>query len=181
MTRCLGDEPGELRKGGAGIKPGPSDPTTAQPVQDMHELEPGWLDRNVANAKQRADELSAYAAYTPVTVTGSGTTPPADQGKPVAWGRVISGKAVTLSRERTPANDEPLYTHPDLRVQELEAALRPFATEADMWGDQVPEDHAPVYVEMGKNDARYFGSPSKFTIGDLRRARAALGTTGGER
>lgn len=32
--------------------------------------------------------------------------------KPVAWGRVIDGKAVTISLRRTIANDEPLYTAP---------------------------------------------------------------------
>ena len=34
------------------------------------------------------------------------------QGEPVAFGRVINGKAITLSFERTPANDDPLYAAP---------------------------------------------------------------------
>lgn len=33
----------------------------------------------------------------------------AQGAEPVAWGRVIDGKAVTVSLEWTPANDEPLY------------------------------------------------------------------------
>lgn len=57
---------------------------------------------------------------------------------------------------------------------ELIAALEPFAKEAGMWGDQVPDDHAPVYVEPGKRDARYYGSHSKFSVGDLRSARSLL-------
>jgi len=34
------------------------------------------------------------------------------EGVPVAWGRVIDGKAVTVSLEKTAANDEPLYAGP---------------------------------------------------------------------
>jgi len=52
--------------------------------------------------------------------------------------------------------------------------LRILAAEADEWGDAVPDDHRPVYVEMDHWDARYYGSPSRFTVGNLRRARALL-------
>ena len=58
--------------------------------------------------------------------------------------------------------------------ERLRAALEPFASEADMWGDLVPDDHAPLCVEMGHTDGRYYGSAAKYTVGDLRLARAAL-------
>lgn len=35
-----------------------------------------------------------------------------EKQEPVAWGRVIGGRAITISRERTPANDTPLYAAP---------------------------------------------------------------------
>lgn len=37
---------------------------------------------------------------------------PAPSGEPAAWGRMINGKAVTISLQRTDANDEPLYSAP---------------------------------------------------------------------
>ena len=49
--------------------------------------------------------------------------------KPVAWGRVIDGKAVTVSLVRTPANDEPLYAA--ARIEALEAALRWISAKTD--------------------------------------------------
>ena len=58
--------------------------------------------------------------------------------------------------------------------ERLRSALEPFASEADMWGDLVPDDHAPLCVEMGHTDGRYYGSAAKYTVGDLRLARAAL-------
>ena len=54
------------------------------------------------------------------------------------------------------------------------AALEPFAAEVDSWGDQAPRDHHPIIVECGHFDARYYGSPAKYTIGDLDRARATI-------
>lgn len=36
-------------------------------------------------------------------------SPDSRKAEPVAWGRVIDGKAVTVSLTWTPANDEPLY------------------------------------------------------------------------
>lgn len=56
----------------------------------------------------------------------------------------------------------------------LRAALKPFADEADMWGELVPDDHAPLCLEMGHTDGRYYGSAAKYTVGHLRAARAAL-------
>lgn len=57
---------------------------------------------------------------------------------------------------------------------EVVDVLRLLAAEADEWGDAVPDNHRPVYVEMDHWDARYYGSPSRFTVGDLRRIRALL-------
>ena len=59
-------------------------------------------------------------------------------------------------------------------IDEVEKALEPFAADVDSWGSAVPDDHAPIQVEMGHWDARYYGSAAKFTVGDLRRARKAL-------
>lgn len=59
-------------------------------------------------------------------------------------------------------------------VGRLRAMLKPFADEADEWGASVPDDYAPLCVEPGHWDARYYGSPARFTVGDQRRARAAL-------
>ncbi|MCX5495418.1 hypothetical protein OSH11_11930 [Kaistia dalseonensis] len=62
----------------------------------------------------------------------------------------------------------------EAEIVRLREALKPFAAEAAEWGDGVPDDHRPVFVEMGHWDARYYGSAAKFTVGDQRRARAAL-------
>ncbi|OZI26673.1 hypothetical protein CAL26_04955 [Bordetella genomosp. 9] len=57
----------------------------------------------------------------------------------------------------------------DSRVVELEAALRPFAKDAAMWS-MVSSDYRPMFFQLaGEPD------PAKFTVGDLRRAAAALG------
>ena len=42
----------------------------------------------------------------------------ASEGVPVAWGRVIGNKAVTVSLNRTGANDEPLYAAPASNAKE---------------------------------------------------------------
>ena len=60
------------------------------------------------------------------------------------------------------------------RVAKLEAALKPFADDVESWGSAVPDDHVPVQIEMGHWDARYYGSPAKYNIGDLRHAKALL-------
>lgn len=62
----------------------------------------------------------------------------------------------------------------EARIAELENALRPFAKEAGEWGDLVPDDHYPVFVEMGHWDARYYGSKAKYSVGDQRHARRVL-------
>lgn len=59
-----------------------------------------WREVAMENAQLRAALSPATGATEPVAA---------------AWGRVIDGKAVTVSRERTPANDEPLYTAPLVR------------------------------------------------------------------
>jgi hypothetical protein len=54
--------------------------------------------------------------------------------EPAAWGRVIDGKAVTVSRERTPANDEPLYATPPVRGdRERRAIIRLAEIHVGAW------------------------------------------------
>lgn len=85
---------------------------------------------------------------------------------------VSNAAALTLREERDALKAE---------NEKLRGMLEPLAAEADAWGDAVPDDHRPVFVEMGHWDARYYGSAARFTVGDQRRARAALHPTqGGE-
>jgi hypothetical protein len=64
-------------------------------------------------------------------------------------------------------------------IAEAVEIMRPMAKEAGMWGAAVPSEHKPVYVEMGHTDARYYGSASVFSIGDLRAASAFVEKHGG--
>lgn len=59
------------------------------------------------------------------------------------------------------------------RLAVLEAALQPFAEEAENWHDDVPNDYRSLCTEPGSETA-HPGSETEFTIGDLRRARALL-------
>lgn len=61
----------------------------------------------------------------------------------------------------------------EAEVARLKEALRPFAEEAAEWADTVHDDYTPRQTEPG-HECTYEGSESKFTIADLRRARAAL-------
>lgn len=58
-------------------------------------------------------------------------------------------------------------------IARLKEALRPFAEEAAEWADTVHDDYTPRQTEPG-HECTFEGSESKFTIADLRRARAAL-------
>lgn len=60
-----------------------------------------FSDRDDSLFKLAADEIERLRA-------GPAATP----AKPAAWGRMIDGEAVTVSRIRTGANDEPLYAAP---------------------------------------------------------------------
>ncbi len=53
------------------------------------------------------------------------TQPVGSPNLPAAWGRVVDDKAVTVSREWTPANDEPLYATPPVPDR---AAWQPIET-----------------------------------------------------
>ena len=55
----------------------------------------------------------------------------------------------------------------------LKAALRPFAAEAAEWADSVPDSYHPSQPEPGTRVCNP-GSEARFSIGDLRRARALL-------
>lgn len=61
----------------------------------------------------------------------------------------------------------------------LRELLKPFATEAENWHDSVPDDHRTLCTEPNSKTA-HPGSEADFTVGDLRRARTALASTGGE-
>lgn len=63
----------------------------------------------------------------------------------------------------------------------LREALKPFAKEADAWGELVPDDHAPLCVEMGHTNGAYYGSSAEYTVGDLRIARQALASITAEK
>ena len=64
------------------------------------------------------------------------------------------------------------------RVRVLEGALRPFADEAALWADMWADDFHPVQdtsvscSQCGESMEK--PERARFTIGDLRRARAAL-------
>ena len=64
------------------------------------------------------------------------------------------------------------------RVRVLESALRPFADEAALWADMWADDFHPVQdtsvscSQCGESMEK--PERARFTIGDLRRARAAL-------
>jgi hypothetical protein len=63
----------------------------------------------------------------------------------------------------------------DREIASLLEALKPFADEADLWSDRAPDDLA---VSVHSMDAEHLGEPSQFTVGDLRRARAARAEMG---
>jgi hypothetical protein len=54
------------------------------------------------------------------------------------------------------------------RVEEVEAALRPFAREADLYAEGVPDDLVPT-IHCIETDTE---SLAAYTVGDLRRAAA---------
>lgn len=59
------------------------------------------------------------------------------------------------------------------RIAELESALRPFAKDAEMWVG-VADDHRPMFHQAAADPDH-----AEFTVGDLRRAAAALGERDG--
>lgn len=78
--------------------------------------------------------------------------------------------------------------------REMREALEPFAKEATLWPDYVPgsdglfiaspDDIEPILdeyaAEQGRATAGISFSSDTVTVGDLRRARAALQSTGGK-
>lgn len=57
------------------------------------------------------------------------------------------------------------------RICQLEAALRPFAKEADSWLDSVSDGYRPGMTEPRQREA--YGK-AEFSMHDLRRARRLL-------
>lgn len=70
------------------------------------------------------------------------------------------------------------------RVEKLEAALKPFADEADKWANCIDKDAQEILIAHPidvtvDSDGEIDGlNDAAFTLGDLRRARAALKETG---
>lgn len=94
----------------------------------------------------------------------------------VEYGAAETERLTELDANRTVQVIELLTERDALRqeIGRLKELLAPFAVEANEWGEAVPDDHKPIFVELGHWDARYYGSPAHFTVGDQRRARAAL-------
>lgn len=86
----------------------------------------------------------------------------------------VAGHSAPQAYRHIQLADAALIVRAVNHFDEVVEVLRILAAEADEWGDAVPDDHRPVYVEMDHWDARYYGSPSRFTVGDLRRIRALL-------
>ena len=72
------------------------------------------------------------------------------------------------------------------RVRRLEEALKPFADEADKWANCIDKDAQEILIanpidvtvdSYGESDGL---NDAAFTLGDLRRARAALNQEGGQ-
>ncbi len=57
------------------------------------------------------------------------------------------------------------------RIAALEKALAPFAAEASMWADAVPDSYRPGLTERGQKVAT---GKARFTLGNLRRAAKLL-------
>jgi len=57
------------------------------------------------------------------------------------------------------------------RVAELEAALEPFAAEAGEWNPETSDEYEIFYASEER---------AEFSVGDLRRARAAFCNDGGD-
>ena len=94
-------------------------------------LESGWLDRS-------AGQKGIAMHYDPTD--GDGFNPAATPTSPVAWGRVIDGKAVTVSRDWTAANDEPLYAAPPSPSFDRTTVIEECATAAECTS---PPDWSP--------------------------------------
>jgi len=95
--------------------------------------------------------------------------------------RAMAAEAEVARLQTELALSKPLYSRRQIqaRVKLLEEALKPFAEEAENWSDSVPDDHKTLCTEPGSSTA-HPGSEAYFTVGDLRRARDTLASTGGE-
>lgn len=57
-------------------------------------------------------------------------------------------------------------------IERLRAALMPFAREADTWSETISDRFKPGVCEPR---SKFSHAKAEFSLGDLRRARAALG------
>lgn len=83
--------------------------------------------------------------------------------------------AINSLEDATAARLSALQTEVEGRgetIRQLREALRPFATEAEMWGSKTPDEEIP-YIKG--NDGH--GDEAAFDVGDLRRARDVFAAT----
>lgn len=101
------------------------------------------------------------------------TQPAAPAGDAVAWGRVIDGKAVTISLVRTEANDEPLYAAPaqsaEGRVPKVRTSHHRNKEEAERLQKLVNERYAQCSADIVEACAQalandYWHPPQKLSI-----------------
>ena len=78
----------------------------------------------------------------------------------------LDDAATIIGRQRLEISER------DATISELREALKPFAKEAAAWDDVSDPEGEPLWVASYGN--RRMPDKSKFTLGDLRRARAAL-------
>lgn len=63
-----------------------------------------------------------------------------------------------------------------VRIRRLEAALRPFADEAETWLDTISDKYRPGVTEPRQT---FSYAKAEFSLGDLRRARRLLSQRNG--
>ncbi len=99
---------------------------------------------------------------------------------------VEAAKGEILRLETELALSKPVYSRRQIeaRVKLLEEALTPFSREGEKWHEMWPDDHIPAIHPKGNVCGSCGAEPdcdvARFTVGDLRRARTALSSTGGE-
>jgi len=94
---------------------------------------------------------------------------------------VLDNKGKQVRVERMQAYINAAAPHIAAQAEEIKRlleALEPFSREADEWATIVPDDYHPMQPEMGR-DRCLPGSEAKFSVGDLRRARAIIAKTEG--
>jgi hypothetical protein len=115
--------------------------------------------------------------------------PSPDHDKLIRWLRGLAEAAVTANGSRATFASDMYFEAAEAiaslqgEVERLKEALKPFAHEADHWV-VFPDSHLPVCDVQGSACRNCGDDPdyesAMFTVGDLRRARAALSQHPGE-